>query len=310
MLSDQNPRLRWHAGSAGTRHIPGMTGLRRCVTITALVVAMMVMRVSIGRDGGASLAAQIESRHSPHYKLVMSADDAVCKPLLNLYNRMLTDSIMALRLNSNAASAVSDFEVVEPERFAAIGFRLPPIEMGGGAAGVYRADVFNDGHSRPILMAISTNQPIMGAYVVILKRDIDRDLLAEVLQKAFDGSLTNTWLAQNSATDMDMNFLEWPLPQQYKKFYLPKGYLLVKWPHLDDLLERWVHRSPRSSPFLPIVNFATTSRVFTHENRTFFITNEYAPIRNLKISDGIVWIYEMSHEGPLDVCYLHMDPIG
>ena len=75
----------------------------------------------------------------------MSADDAVCKPLLYLYNKMLSEAIAALRSHPSTAPFTSDFEVLQPESFKAIDFRLPPIEMGGADVGIYRADVFNDG---------------------------------------------------------------------------------------------------------------------------------------------------------------------
>lgn len=302
MLSGRCPQPCWYMGSVDAFAIPARRWIREFLTAIALAAVIAVPQASIGCDGGASFAAQTEPKRQLHYKLIMSEDDAICRPLLGLYNKMLNDAITALELHHNVASIISDFDVVEPERFETIGFQLPPIEMGGGAAGIYRADVFDDGHPRSLLMAISSNQPIMGAYVIILKKGMARDLLAEVLKKASDGSLTNAWLEQNDAADMNMNFLEWPVPRKYKKYDIPRGYLLVKWPHLDDLLERWAHRPPRSWPFLPVINFATTNRVFVHGNGAYFITNEYIPIANPKIVDSIVWIYKMWFFADLCVC--------
>jgi hypothetical protein len=278
---------------------------------SAIAVLIAAATIAPALFGGAttSFSAQTVSKRQLHYDLVMSADDSVCKPLLGVYNKLLSDAIAAVKKHSTPVSFTSDFEVEQPERFEAIGFRLPPVVMKKGAAGIYQADVFNDGHPRPVLMGVAP-RPIMGAYVIILKRDIDPQLLDEVLNKASDGSLTLDWLQQNNAADVDMNFLEWPVPQKYKQYNVPKGYLLTKWPHLRDLLERWVNRAPRTQPFLPVLAFGLTTRVFLHGDRVFFVTNQYVDIRDPKIGDSIVSIYTMSRAGPTDICYFHIDPIG
>jgi hypothetical protein len=271
---------------------------------------MVIPQVQFGSVGDASFAAQTAPNHQPHYDLVMSADDAVCKPLLDLYNKMLSEAIAALRSHPSTAPFTSDFEVLQPESFKAIDFRLPPIEMGGADVGIYRADVFNDGEPRPVIMGISYNGRTMGAYTVVLKIVADNSFFVELLERASYEPLTTAWLQHSGMLEASPEFTDWSVPQKYEKYGLPKGYLLTKWPHLDNLVERWVHRGHRSSPFLPILAYHTTTRIFLGVNRTFFVTNEYVDIRYLKYADSIISIYTMSRDGPLDVCYLHMNPMA
>jgi hypothetical protein len=106
-----------------------------------------------------------------HYRLVMSADDAICKPMVGLYETYLQD----LFARGHAADAlhITDFEATHPEGFARFGYI--PIASSDTPTDPdlivkqYALDLFNEGKPRIVVITDKIGTDYRSSELAVLK---------------------------------------------------------------------------------------------------------------------------------------------
>lgn len=296
---NRNLQLRSSRGNENALGAPEPRWSRRLRVIILSIVAATVPCIQLEGGCGLSFAAQSEPKRQLHYDLIMSANDAICKPILGVYNRILAESITALRLSPTNAPLTSDFEVLHPEAFEAIGFRSPPLVEGKPGGGVYRADVFNDGDPRYVMLTdvIVPTVVIYANYntsIGIIKRGVNPERW----------KLTDPGIFEKAHADLG----GW-ISLEDRKYGVDYGYVLSKWPDLANALKEWPKDLPNYvSKALPIIFGPVSARMFTNGANTIIIANEYNDIR--QGGRGIVIIYTVTPDEPVDVCYFLMTSGG
>jgi hypothetical protein len=272
------------------------------LTVITLILVMTDQVTSFSGAATVSFAAEAKRPNRPHYDLVMSANDAVCKPLFALYNSMLSDALVALKTQSRTAprlaSTTSDFESQQPEKFEAIGFRTPPLVAGRPSGGIVKVDVFNDGDPRLVLFYDQLTPTIIyyGNYSTVI-RILKKGISPEQLN-------LNGRLPDSAFEDIHADLLDWVSPDA-KRNGITYGYLLRKWPHLASALRGWPNDWPKKTTRLPPILFGPISaRMFINDASTVFIANEYTEIQLSERS--VVVVYTLTLDGPVDVCYFKM----
>lgn len=268
-----------------------------------LAALMSVQQVPFTHQSD-SFAAQPTPTVQSHYTLVMSADDATCKPLLGLYNKMLSNAIKALKSQTATSTLyipiTSDFEVTQPGSFYDAGFRMPPLEVGSPSQGVYRADIFNDGITRSVLVVDQARGQYFSTLVKVIKQGIDRAQLSKLVG-AYNRPPTEAVpfeLFENinaGLTDPDR--------AEGAKYGLRGLYILRKWPHVDNAIKQW-RLTQNGLP--PVLVDPTSIRVLSGQGKTFFIADEYAFDIHSPGPESIVVVYVLRPAGPVDICYLYM----
>jgi hypothetical protein len=266
-----------------------------------------------------------------HYKLVMSENDEICKPLAKLYEQMLIetnnntnkDKWSPLPEDEEGVNHVdwTNFETRAPERFSQIGFTEPPTKeiILPNPPGsypdfyketVYLVDVFGEGKPRMVSVA----GDMQYQKIRILKKDTEyRDIKDSPVSVDVDPAIVDrdASLSGLLQTEKDMNTSigTW-------------GYWLKKWPNFDKLYQAHMQQekiwkaslanskgikvlSPFESDFLhPYITGAgpVSEKIFMKANKAYFILNGNSILGRLE--DGNILVFTPTPQNYDDVCYI------
>lgn len=266
------------------------------------------------------MAADASSSKRPqltayHYILVMSEDDGLCRPLTNLYNRLLKSKILDLMPptpGEELPPSFTDFELEEPNAFTELGLTVPP-EVPSNGSGLYFADVFNDGSPRYVKLV---NRYEKEGKVTVLKKGAEYHEITEI--KSYNKLLRFTKI------DPDLIDPTGSLPVESfnSKIIHVGGYKLTKWPKYDKYVEASLKFTNSLEFFehFPALFFGLGSYssvgVFLYKSTYIFLRNDYIDMReaflvgekSIRITNSIILIYKITSSGPNDLCYIALAP--
>lgn len=274
------------------------------------------------------------------YKLIMSKDDAVCKPLTEQYNEMLVSYMKVWRtkkLNTDEADAfdaheiaawtpgwATDFEVWESKKFEKIGF-IKPLQISAGehqarhykinepheddasgfgdyVPGLYQVDLFGEGLPRVVNIYDGSHASNRQNF----ETEITVFKKGIGADKISGGDQRDT---DPAIIDRDASFRGLVNSQKEMKLeYL--GYVLKKWPDFDKLYNQFLEEKKRigmPNSFPPSMG-GGSARIFMHSGRPYFVLNEYAfmkPVATPAVSQGsTVVVYQLTPSSQEDICYI------
>lgn len=288
-----------------------------------LPVAVLLTALCVRADGPTVDSAS----QKPHYEIVMSEKDEICKPLAQLYNTMLDEFLVKKQPDPEEEDRclrktpdkdcyqgyfATNFEAEYPKRFEDIGFRVPPIttfsytaSLPPGSLGnpiqqasLYLIDLFDEGKPRMVrLYDRSYGMSISYTSVEILKKGLRK----------------SEYHDDESDIDRDGGLRGLLDIQKRQGINLLHGsYFLTKWPgfeerykaHLDGSSELTTHTKIEWPHAIAGKN---SIRVFLHGGRPYFILNEYVnrfPPHRPDYTSTIL-VYQLTKTGADDVCYFH-----
>jgi len=265
----------------------------------------------------------------PHYRLVMSEDDKVCKPLAGLYNRLLAEFAAEKHFNNVITKYTCDgkdepragcyephywasnFEAKYPDEFERIGFMLPPVtefsyvtKVPEGVAldphrraSLYLVDLFDEGKPRMIrLYDRPSGNSISETIVETLKKDLT--------QADYRGD--------DSDVDREVGFGGLLADQTSKHIRHMHGYYsLTKWPgfekqykaFIDSTPDNYNQWHPKDWPHAMVGSYSI--RIIIHENHPYFIMNNFMRGRPKSDTESTVLVYRWTKTGADDICYLN-----
>ncbi len=298
-----------------------------------LMLAAMLCACSLSAqaEGGDSELTSAQKKDF-HYKLIMSEDDAVCKPLTDLYNKMLVESTKGPTTKSRYG-IMTNFEMRHPERFEEIGFVEPPKQevvltmppnpdapLGWPTGTVYKepiylADIFNEGTPREVVYQelLSAGGALASTKITIIKKDTQyREVLTDSSSTGVDPDIV----------DRDASYEGLVASQNNpKQAYL--GYLFSKWPNFDAMYKKYSNqmnafkkafdnhekalglRPNWSLPSIDKNSGPISTRLFMHDSRAYFVLNQYSFLAPMREESNIL-VYRLTPTGHEDICYINL----
>ena len=244
-----------------------------------------------------------------HYRTVYDAAPRICGPMAAAYNHLLSETVEDLRhgqappvtpIGNPVSTMSTDFEISQGNRFAAYGFKLPPLLNGDVTEGVYSVDIFNDGTKLPVAIVVTSIPHTASTYLTIFRQDAPVDEIGSALKIASEG----LDLVKRPDAIMSANLGSWFNEDRSDLF---PGYILRHWPKLGEILAR---RKQDHNVLPPaVLDRGTTAQVFVGPE-VVVAANEATDFRALSRVHSNVVIYRMHKSGPEDLCYLHLDYHG
>ena len=240
--------------------------------------------------------------NSFRYALVMSENDQLCRPLTDIYNRLLAKLVPKAALAPRwpkesweiAAANLTDFEVAYPGEFTNIG------EI---REGLDELDVLGTGAARTVYL--SDNVPRGGAErgpattVLIMKDGVDKQQVQDRVEagESLDPIVdTNIGLKRERTGSDETGDL---------------GHFLRKWPHFNDIVDKLSDNGIDIIGYVPVLTGRNTDRILVFRHDVYFIRNNYIDARFMRdVYDqmNIVLVYRLTPTGSEDVCYIASTP--
>ena len=204
----------------------------------------------------------------PHYELVMSENDAICRPLVEAYNKAL----QKVKLKSDGATSI---EWDRPSELQSIG--MTPLHGEDLPDGMDHADIFNEGAPRILFFedVFRGEDPITDD-VVVMKRGVTAEKLFEVVPVSI--------ISYRKANMIDF-FITPNATKQPELMHNPqRGYFLTKWPNFFEYYNSKNHHLhqndvPDINNDVPDINGAgnesMTIRGYKFQGNIYFIADAY-----------------------------------
>jgi hypothetical protein len=212
------------------------------------------------------------------YKLVMSEDDGLCKPLARLYNRN--------RKTNPPPSYGPLSPVYTPEELYEIGLKKPP-----SVNGIYKYDVFNNGEEKFVAIKKYAHH-ITSITIGNVETDIDEG----IDKYSFDDTL---------GIDDRTGFFTKKL--NGRQLQHGNNYILKRYPYKNNNIEQ-----NGSHKYIRSVMTGVTTGLFIYNGRSIFISSGISMkfIDNGYYQDlsgpalSTILVYELTKLGPNDLCYI------
>ena len=286
----------------------GGRGVRRRSKYWFLVALLATAIFAV--DGGVAKANT--SPGGFRYELVMSENDALCKPLTAVYNELLKKWLKKRvwhREYMGAMPDTTDFEANDPEAFAKAGL-FPPESVGNWTdhrgridREFYELDIRGDGDKR-----------LVSVHDVFGGNEIDRATFIDIFEKGVtldDVSAPDEPPASWGPSELDPSQLDGNADTrflfQYQNKKLKDGnlpiYFLEKWPNFKKIYRSFVDDNKTA----PAIGGGGDLRIFIDIRGHIFIvqnSGDEFPLDS-KYLAGIV-VYEIIDKQPNDVCYISL----
>ena len=240
------------------------------------------------------------SARAPRYQLVMSADDSVCKPLVEVYSADLG----TLRHRHGRAThglRTTDFEATLPESFAQRGFM--PIASADSAADPdlvvkrYSLDLFGEGKPRTVVIIDKIGDNYRSSELYVLKPGAHYRRVA--VMNASQPGIFDWYIDPSTVADIPGESVS--VSQRYH-LQAYRGYVLTKWPGFDILYRRSI--SGAHGAALPMLDDVLSIRPVKFMGSVYFIQNQYARLPLRPSHRSIVVVERLHTTGRDDVCYI------